>query len=139
MRILSVLLTVVVLTACNKLADNPPINPQPAETVPPNATFKKFKTETLDKAALKALGVTGDDLVIVVKESGKSILYGMPGKKFKKGLATEVDSHISKLKKMGKEPNIVNDFRIQTIVNSPGCNWIGDGSGNIIWYPAGCP
>jgi len=126
----------ITLTACH----NPPIKPEPAKTVPPNTQFNKLKVETLSTDVRKALRADDErDLVLILKADGGAILYGAPGRGFRKGTKGEIEHYLEEMKKKDKKVEVVNSIQLRTLRASPACDWYDDGIGNIVWYFDGCP
>ena len=125
------------LVACSndQKQNNPPINPEPAKTTPSDAKFNNLKVETLSAEVRALLGAKDErDLVIVIKAKGGGVVYGAPGRGFKKAEEGELDRYLEEAKKRGIKVEEVNAVSVKTLRASPECEWFEDGGGNKMWY-----
>lgn len=119
----------------------PTIQSEPAKITPTDAKFNNMKVRTLSKEVRALLGAKDErDLVIVVKAKGGSIMYGAPGRGFKKAEKGDSQRYLAEAKKRGTKVEVVNNLSIKTLRASPECGWYEDGFGNTFWYFADtCP
>lgn len=120
---------------------NPPIKPESAKITPPGARFDDtLKLETLSNEVRTLLDAKDErDLVIVVKAKGGSVVYGAPGRGFKKAEQGDLERYLAEAIKRGIKVEVVNSLTVKTLRASPECDWYELG-GNRFWYEdATCP
>lgn len=121
--------------------NNPPIKPETAKITPPGARFdNNLRVGTLSNEVRTLLDAKDErDLVIVVKAKGGSVVYGAPGRGFKKAEEGDLERFLEEARKRDIEVEVVNTFTIKTLRASPECEWYED-AGNRFWYEdESCP
>ena len=120
---ISMLTLVLALAAASSNAAGP--NPKDP---PPDRTAGPIEKELTDEA-IQALGITAEDLVIVVSHTGQNVLYAAKDKKYAPGSSKKL-----------KGRSYVDGFHVLFTHGSPGCYTYQDVWGNIRWYPSPpCP
>lgn len=120
--------------------NSPPIKPETAKITPPGAKFSKLRAETLSNEARTLLDAKDEkDLVIVVKAKGGSVVYGAPGRGFKKAEEGDLERFLEEARKRDIEVEVVNTLTVKTLRASPECQWYED-AGDSFWYEdESCP
>lgn len=104
-------------------------------SIPNDIKLMRIQFKTLNTEVREALNASSPDALIAVFDNSVVTVYGEPGKTFRFIPKDQLSQELAKVD--GKDP--VNNVKIKTFVNSPGCQLFLDDVGNAFWYPSSCP